>query len=398
MGAGQKAGGCYPVGDAIEVRFTYLDKPRRVRLSLKPNAANLKHARRQREQIVLEIKNGTFNFLTHFPDYKFAEKLKDETPGDARTFRDWFDVWAKLSVRDLEHATLTVYKKHMACYWLPTLGHLHPAKITHEKVLSHLAVLASDRVDAATNKPIKAISRKTQNNILIPLRGVFEMIARSPGWTLPNPAAGIDNLKVQQPEPDPFSMEEIELALSAIRAKSHGAVMADYFEFACFAGLRPSEQIALLWEDVDLRTATVRVRRARVMAKDKERTKTNVERSVELNSRAAAVLQRQRSRTQAAGDVVFRNPNTDRGWNDEQKQGTAWQLALRSCGIRHRPPKELRDTSVTLALTSGADPWWVAQQHGHSLQVMLKSYAKWMPQGDRGRNRDAVNKALATGT
>jgi integrase len=66
----------------------------------------------------------------------------------------------------------------------------------------------------------------------------------------------------------------------------------------------------------------------------------------------------------------------------------------RLCGIRYRPPKECRDTSVTMALVAGADPLWVAQQHGHSYTVMIKSYAKWLPKADGGRNLRMVNAAL----
>jgi hypothetical protein len=67
---------------------------------------------------------------------------------------------------------------------------------------------------------------------------------------------------------------------------------------------------------------------------------------------------------------------------------------LKQAKVRYRPPKECRDTSVTLALQAGADPVWVAKQHGHSLTVMMKDYAKWIPGADRGRNLAAINRAL----
>ena len=174
--------------------------------------------------------------------------------------------------------------------------------------------------------------------------------------------------------------------------------MDDYYEFAAFAGLRVSEQIALLWADVDLRTSCVVIRRTRVMAQDKARTKTTVERTVELNDRAAAVIQRQRARTQAAGGHVFVSTNTGKPWHDEQTQRKEWATTMRRTQIRHRPPKELRDSSVTFALSAGADPWYVARQHGHSLTVMVKDYAKWIPNADRGRNRAAINSAIGGST
>jgi len=174
------------------------------------------------------------------------------------------------------------------------------------------------------------------------------------------------------------------------------AALADYFEFAFFAGLRPSEQIALLWGDVDLRSQVITIRRARVLKREKDRTKTHRSRTVELNDRAAAVIERQRARTQLAGGKVFINPWTGRAWNNGEEQRRDWMACLNRVGVRHRPPKECRDTSVTLSLQAGADPYYVASQHGHSLQTMLKDYARWIPQGDKGRNRAAINAALGT--
>lgn len=391
MGRKSETGGVTPLGDRIQVRFSWRGKELRPTLDMKPTAANLKHARRIRDAVVADIKAGTFNLAEYFPDYKFADRHAiDES---ARDFSQWAELWGELSARDLEDSTLRIYKRHLAAYWTSVFGSNMPKSITHERILKHLAVLSSERLNEANGKVIKALSRKTQNNILIPLRGVFDLICKSDRH-LRNPVDGIENLKVQTAPPDPFSAEEVDIILVALKKK--GEVEADYFEFAFFAGLRSSEQIALLWPDVDLRSGIVKVRRARVLAKDKERTKTATEREVELNARALAVLERQRARTQLAGSHVFINPATEKPWNDEQLQRKIFASALRIAGIRHRPPKECRDTSVTLSLAAGADPAWVAKQHGHSLQVMMRSYAKWIPKADRGRNIDAVNRALAS--
>ncbi|MEG0922400.1 MAG: tyrosine-type recombinase/integrase [Comamonas sp.] len=130
-----------------------------------------------------------------------------------------------------------------------------------------------------------------------------------PPSRISNPIEGIDNQKIQKVNPDPFAPDEVEFILREMQ-KRFGDVMADYFEFSFFAGLRASEHIALRWEDMDLRKATVLVRRSKVMTMEKDRTKTNVERTVELNQRAASVIQRQRARTAAMNAEVFYNPNT----------------------------------------------------------------------------------------
>ena len=390
MGRKSETGGVTPHRDRIQIRFSWRGKELRPTLDLKPTAANLKHAARIRERILADIRTGTLNLAEYFPDYKFADEHATDTLG--RTFRQWADLWAELSARTLEDSTLRIYKRHLKAYWVTPFGDEPPKAITHERVLRHLAKLAAEHFDERAGRIIKPLSRKTQNNILIPLRGVFALACKADPH-LQDPTEGIDNLKIQSGNPDPFAPDEIEVILHTLKEK-YGETYADYFEFACYAGLRPSEQIALLWQDVDLRSGTIKVRRARVLAKDKERTKTTYEREVELNAKAEAVIERQRARTQLAGDHVFRNPATGRPWNDEQEQRRVWVIALRTAKIRYRPPKECRDTSVTIALMAGADPVWVAKQHGHSVQVMLKDYAKWIPKADRGRNLAALNRAL----
>lgn len=386
MGRKSETGGVTPLGDRIQVRFTWKGKELRPTLDMKPTAPNLKHAKRIRESIVQDIKAGVFNLAEYFPDYKFADKHSTDVLG--RTFKEWADKWAELQARDMEDSTLRIYKRHLTAYWVVKFGGDLPKAITHERLLVHLAYLSKGD-DVTKQKPL---SRKTQNNILIPLRGVFSMICRADPL-LRNPTDGIDNAKVQAKLPDPFDVEEVEVILSVLK-RDFGEETADYFEFAFFAGLRNSEQIALLWPDVDFRKQHTRIHRSRVLAKDKERTKTGYARDVELNARAFAVLERQRARTQLKGDHVFRNPTTGKPWNDEQEQRRIWVKALRTAKVRYRPPKECRDTSVTMALVAGADPLWVATQHGHSLAVMLRDYARWIPKADRGRNIKTVNESL----
>ena len=72
------------------------------------------------------------------------------------------------------------------------------------------------------------------------------------------------NLKIQKALPYPFAQDEVELILEELRRRN-GQAMADYFAFSFHVGLRAGEQIAMRWEDVDLRIQTVLVRRAKVI-------------------------------------------------------------------------------------------------------------------------------------
>jgi len=180
MGRKATSGGVRPSGNRIEVRFMWEKKLVAPTLDLRPNAANLKHAARVRATVVEEIRQGRFRFSEHFPDYKHAQAHQPNTETEARDFKQWAEVWERLSARTLEHSTHLIYKRHMKAYWLPLFGKHRPERVTHEMVLEALATLAKPRFDDQTGKTKPGLSRKTQNNIMIPLRGVFALICKPP--------------------------------------------------------------------------------------------------------------------------------------------------------------------------------------------------------------------------
>jgi integrase len=58
--------------------------------------------------------------------------------------------------------------------------------------------------------------------------------------------------------------------------------------------------------------------------------------------------------------------------------------AMKACGIRHRPAYNARHTYATMLLMDGVNPVFVADQLGHSLQMLIKRYAKWI-HGDKNK-------------
>jgi len=97
--------------------------------------------------------------------------------------------------------------------------------------------------------------------------------------------------KKDRPAVAPFTIQEAESLISRLHA-DWGAAIGNYDEFRFFTGLRPSEQIALLVTDYDARRALLSVTKARVLRRDKDRTKTQEDRDVELCPRAQDVLKR----------------------------------------------------------------------------------------------------------
>ena len=242
---------------------------------------------------------------------------------------------------------------------------------------------------------------KTRNNILTPLRGVFELALRD-NLISENPARHLRNRRMQKEGPDPFERAEMECILDGFTQQGN-LLMRNYFEFAFTSGLRTSELIALRWCDVDFDNHVVHVRQARVRNQTKA-TKTYRSREIELNERALAVLTRQLalSFTTASGvpvapspieGFVFLDGNSGKGFQGDRVQRERyWYPLLDSLGIRRRPAYNTRHTFATLALLAGADPMWVSRQLGHAnMKLLLETYSRWMDRSDAGRNRDKLN-------
>jgi integrase len=169
------------------------------------------------------------------------------------------------------------------------------------------------------------------------------------------------------------------------------------YETRFFTGLRPSEEIALTVEDYDPVMGTLRINKARVGRRDKDRTKTGVDRIVEFCPRAIQVLNRQLALRQdyvMAGklrhELLFFFPDGKR-ISDPEVTRWRWTESLQRVRVRQRGPYHARHTYVTWLLMTGKNLLWVAEQNGHS--VMLRMYAKWL-KGSTEADIEAIRQAM----
>ena len=375
MGRRSVSGGVTQWRGKIRLDFYYQGQRLKPTLDLKWNERNRKSALKLMEEIRTKIRHGVFDPAAYFPEFAGLARVgvkRQQSP----TFREVAEEWLA-SENDLAYSTHLSYRRALDGYWLPKLGDTPIAAILPSDVKLIVANLAA----------------KNRNNVLIPCRRAFafavddQILDRSPCET-------IRNSKVQKDPPDPFDLGEVETLLGDI-AKREGKEAADYFEFAFFAGLRASEQIALRWPDYDRGKGLLRVQRARVWGQDKPTTKTHHVRDIELLARAAESLERQRARTGLADKAIFHNPRTGEPWADEQVQRRYWNETLKRLGIRHRNAYQTRHTFATLTIMDGVNAVWVGRQMGHaSLRMTLDVYAKWIDKADRGRERAKASMAF----
>lgn len=343
---------------SIRVTFTLAGQQQRQTLYLNgepmpPTPANIRYAERLASEIREKIRLGLFSMAEYFP-----------ASGDTAqvvTVSEQLDTW--LDAQRIETSTKAGYSS-ASRFWEATL------KDTAVRALKH-----SDILKALASRP--DLSGKTVNNYVSVLREAMELAVRD-GLLQSNPVADVPRAKHQKDPPDPFSAEETARIVAAAAARYPGQVH-NLVEFWIWTGLRTSEVFGLSWENVDLASGTLLVAEAVVRGEHKSNTKTNTARTVKLNSRALAALQRQRQHTLMAGGRVFQDPRYGTPWVDERAfRRSFWTPLLKHLSIRYRRPYNMRHTYATAMLMANMTPAFCAKQLGHSVEMFLRTYAKWI--------------------
>ena len=258
-------------------------------------------------------------------------------------------------------------------------------------------------------------SNKRINNLLTPLRHIYiealsdEEIDRNPFDSLP----GMAHLRGEEHsnyEVDPLAPTDIPILLGACEPQN-----ANMFEFDIWAGLRPSELVALAWGDIDWNKETALIQRALVKSHYKgPKTKTG-RREIKLLPLALEALKRQRVHTELMPTIeievqkgrqkehqtirpVFYNPFDNKPWvSVDQARKRAWEPAIRKSKMRHRLFKQLRHTFASIMLTAGEDPEWISKHMGHTNSVLFrKVYARFIDDmiPDAGKKAAAIYTQL----
>lgn len=343
---------------SIRITFTLDGKQRHETVmvngaALAPTPPNLKYAARLAAEIRDRVKHGTFSMAEYFPA---------SGAGAAQvTVAAQLDAWLK--AQRITKSTRNGYDS-VVKFWKLHLG---------DKPLR--AVKHSDIPTVLNTQP--GLSGKTINNRVSVLREAFNMAVLDNLLTA-NPVANVKSATWQRRPVDPFSADEVELILADM-AEHHPPQVVNYVTAKFFTGLRTGESFALSWPNVDLADGHIVVRETLTAGEQKASTKTNTARTVMLNSRALGALERQKQHSYLAGKHVFLDPRNGAAWTGEPRFRFYWLATLKRLKMRHRPPYTTRHTYATMMLMAGMRPAFCAGQMGHSIEIFLRTYAKWIP-------------------
>lgn len=155
-------------------------------------------------------------------------------------------MWQERAANDgLERSTLDQYRQHVDYHIVPRIGAVKLNKMTAPAVQAFADALGKD------------VSRPMLKKVLVSLSSIFaEAQRRGKAGTNPVKAVKVRTSKRDVKEIEMPTKDELRAILAATPDKHKPFIYT-----AAFSGLRSSELRGLTWDDVDLRTKTINVRR-----------------------------------------------------------------------------------------------------------------------------------------
>ena len=238
-----------------------------------------------------------------------------------------------------------------------------------------VAKLRSDLESAGVGDPT-IIKTMTMLQSVLRLAVTWDLVASNPVAQVRKPR----QRRTREVLPVPPEVVE-ELRLELLR---HGRQRdATIISVLAYAGLRPSEALALEWGDVG--------RTLRVWA-----PKTRSERFVRVLAPLAADLAEWRlaqGRPPARAPVFARRDGRALGESDYRNwRARVYQRHAPTVGLDGSRPYDLRGSFVSLLVWEGRNVLEVAEQAGHSPQTCLRDYARILAEDEPGQRVTAEER------
>ena len=316
-----------------------------------------------------------------------AGRVSDDT---LSSFADKF-----LAQADVKPRTKDLYEARLRLHVLPTLGRKKLHEVKPEHIVSILVRLKE-----------KGKAEWTRSGVLTAVSALFSYAVEIKAVSQ-NPASLIS--KKRRPKPNLGSRllvlhgDEIESFLDNVPQKWHPVVYT-----ALYTGARQSEILGLRWSEVQLPDedsfGVIRLRYQLSRATNKrpaERVLLKTEateavgRDIDIDPGLVSYLKLHRATSvfNADSDYVFctekGTPLYCRNLLDRGFYPARDKLPEEKHGLRFH---DLRHTYVSLLISSGADPAYVARQVGDKIPTVLNVYAKYW---DDGSKRENAMRALA---
>jgi integrase len=298
------------------------------------------------------------------------------------TVGEWFAMYLdQVAKPTLRPRTFDLYSVGVSRHILPAIGRHRLDKLRPAHLVGLYNAKAAEGLSGASVRHIHAVIRRALN---VAVR--WQLIAV-------NPAALVDAPKAAQHEVVPLSAAH---ARRLIRAAEDDRMAARWL-VGLALGLRQGEALGLWWEDIDLRTGLLRVRRALqrqrggglVFAAPKTvRSRRTVPLPVQLVRALEEHKERQDKERITAGSLWRGSPcvfTTPIGTPvDPRNDYREFKKLLGKAGLPSVRLHDLRHTAASLLVAQGVPPRVVMEILGHSqISLTMNTYSHVAPEVSR---------------
>jgi integrase len=291
---------------------------------------------------------------------------------------EYLERWLVDSVLDtVRPTTYERYEQLVRIHLRPALGGMKLKNLTPV----HVRGLYREKLEAG-------LSARTVQYIHVTLHKALKQAVQD-GLIPRNATEAVKAPQVRREEIRPLSAEQVKMLLET----ACGDRLEALFVLAIHTGLRQGELLGLKWEDVDLESCALRVRRTLATAKGGSilmapKTKGS-RRSVKLTQGAVDVLrshlQRQLQEIDKAGALWRENglvfaSEIGEPLNRHHLTSRHFKGLLKRAGLPEIRFHDLRHTCATLLLSKNVNPKIVSEMLGHaSIAITLDTYSHVLP-------------------
>ena len=355
-------------------------------------------------EVEREIRRGTFDYREHFPRgtrlHLFCSEVR---PSGTMSFQQYTLRWHRLRSPFLPDGSLAKDAELHASTWL------HDEHTIRRHLLPGFSHFPLDEIDVTRVNEFRralkdsGLAGKTITNIMGMLHKMFED-ALEEDLIRSNPVRRITTRRRQRQLQRQRSLSQPLIPTEVARFLAH--VPDWYREFYNIwfrVGWRPSEIVAVRFGWLDFEHQLVSLKRGRLprwggIEADPKTGPRDVDCSYDPEIFLSFARLQERPVKTGRDDFVFTDPGGS-PLNQEWLHKRVWLPTLRDCGISERGQYNIRDTFITIALSAGEDPGWVAQVCGTSEEMIFRHYRRWIPglQNDAGRKVGRVFGRLGGG-
>lgn len=369
----------------LRIWFMYKGARCRESLSAPPTPKNIRLAAEKRTSVCHAIRTGTFDYGEWFPSSKNALKFSLPVQREL-TLNRLCDKWLELKRIEVTPATIKNYEQRLKQVRLYISGDMLVKDITQSSLLDLRKAF------------LENCSVSTTNTYMRTIKGLF-------GFAIDNQfcdqriLSGLKELKQDKSKPNPLSQSEFHRILGYCLNDQD----RNFWQLAVYTGMRHGELLALAWEDIDLETGTISVRRNLTLEGVFKLPKTRSgERVINLLEPAIEALKQQQLLTYMYPtieiDVLQREhgklmpflirpvfspkvtaTRETKAYYFHTSIHDKWTAVCRRSKVTYRRPYQTRHTYACWMLSAGANPTFIANQMGHSsAKEIYQTYGDWV--------------------